>query len=85
VTDEWGDPAPVTRTARWATVASELRARPGEWKVIATTASSNLAHHIRVGNNKSFPKGEFEATSRGWDKTTKRYAKVYARFIGENK
>lgn len=60
----WQDP-PADGRSRWAEVANALRARPGQWALVASGASSSLATQIRSGRRVAFrPARSFEATSR---------------------
>lgn len=62
----WQDPPPDGRARNnWTAVAAALRARPGEWALVASGASSSLATQIRSGRRVAFgPAGSFEAVSR---------------------
>lgn len=77
--DRSGRPYTV-RTGKWAAIAAELRARPGEWAKVSTSTSNGTAYQIasqlRLGKYRPFqPAGQFEAVKRGFD--------VWARFVGE--
>lgn len=62
----WQDPPPDGRTVtNWNAVAAALRARPGEWALVASGVSSSLATQIRSGRRVAFrPARSFDATSR---------------------
>lgn len=63
-------------------VASELRANPGEWAVVAEDVSPTLAQLIKNGKLVAYrPAGSFESVTRGI--SNGRAAKVYARYVGE--
>jgi hypothetical protein len=63
-------------------IADALRARPGEWALIATSiGASEIAQRIKRGSARGFAAGEFETTTRktadggvGRD--------VYVRYVG---
>lgn len=64
----------------WATKASELRERPGDWAIVVkkgeapnARAAQNVTRYIKQGS-RNMPKGQFEAETRG--------DVVYARFVG---
>lgn len=70
--------------SRWADVADDLRARPGEWALIAETAvatNSGLATQIRMGQMVCFsPAGDFDAETRRKDGVRK----VWAVYVGDD-
>lgn len=88
----WADPPPTSlrgerTTAPWSRyndLADELRARPGEWAVIAefNGRHTGLATHVRMGSIACFtPAGDFDAVSRQVGK----YTAIYARYVGDGK
>lgn len=63
----------------WDAVADALRARPGEWALVATTSPS-LSAEIKNGRRAAFrPPGAFESTVR---KNGKKHD-IYVRYVGE--
>lgn len=68
--------------SKWRTISGELRARPGEWAVVAVVGdagkSGTTAAAVKRGVYAGMPKGEFEATAR----TVNGEHRVYARYIG---
>jgi hypothetical protein len=74
--------------ARWTPVADELRARPGEWAVVAegdTQDFNRIIGYIRGGRGPFAPEKSFEARQR--TEPTKgarggRTGRIYARYIG---
>lgn len=76
---EWADP-PSKGSVDWTLVASELRARPGEWAIVDRNATVARGTAIKKGRIEAFqPAGSFEATMRG--NGDGRYT-VYARYVG---
>lgn len=86
----WEEPRPTghtgrpqLRNARFQAAAEELRARPGEWGVIAECSkkeNSALPTHIRTGALAPFaPSGDFDACSRIVDGQRV----IYARYLGD--
>jgi hypothetical protein len=69
------------RIAEWDGVATDLRARPGEWALIATGAQhTGTAGQINAGRIVAFaPAGTFEAQRQ----TVDGEIRVYARYVGE--
>jgi hypothetical protein len=87
----WEEPPPHGNTlkpkpaSKYQAVADALRARPGEWALIAENLPSGsagaLSNGIRIGRPSVFrPAGEFESRCVGSAGSTS--AKVYARFVG---
>lgn len=79
----WEDPPPARVGGlpcgrAWAMVASQLRACPGQWGLIAQGSPSWLVSRIRSGTSWWGPAGSFEATSR----TIGERLYVWARYIG---
>jgi hypothetical protein len=84
----WESPPPDARGGPirtpkrdYAPVAAALRARPGEWAVIAElphAGGSSLAHRINHGVSKWRPRFSFQATARYRGGGTV----VYARYVG---
>lgn len=77
------EPLP-SRSADADNAARALRARPGDWALIAERPTigpaSNLAYRIRTGKLAAFrPATSFEAQARS---TGERGAGVWARFVG---
>ena len=76
-----------SKAARWASVAAELRARPGEWAVIeetgTNTTTASTVQYIKKGDGPFAPIGAFEAISRS-ERGENRLIKtqVYARYVG---
>lgn len=67
----------------WQNVADELRARPGQWAVVAEGVSASTGTHIRHGRLTAFaPAGSFEARVSGARSDEGKASKVYARYIG---
>lgn len=62
----------------WASVAEQLRQRPGEWALVARVNPAAVTH-IKRGGYKAFPAGEFEATSRNARDSK---ADIYVRYVG---
>jgi hypothetical protein len=77
------------KAAKWRPVADQLRARPGQWAVIAEGAirdQNQLLGYIRSGSGPFAPRGSFEASQRTDPDTVSlhgRTGKVYARYVGE--
>lgn len=64
----------------WTEEAQELRAEPGQWRMIADRETNSraytMANQINRGVLRSFqPAGDFEAERRG--------AQVWARYLGD--
>ncbi|MGW0899742.1 hypothetical protein ACWD0G_22640 [Streptomyces goshikiensis] len=77
------EPLP-SRSADADNAARALRARPGDWALVAERPAigpaSNLAYRIRTGKLAAFrPAGAFEAHSRS---TGDHGAGVWARYVG---
>lgn len=82
-------PAAKRKTCRgpklsYEDVASQLRARPGEWAIIRTylnqgSAANNAAQYIRQGKSPHFMLGQYEATTRPGKSG---YTDLWARYIG---
>lgn len=70
--------------SRWSGVADELRARPGEWGLIAETSAdenTGLATQIRMGQMVCFsPAGDFDAECRRQDGVRR----VWAMYVGDD-
>jgi hypothetical protein len=71
------------RTGKHFEAAEKLRARPGEWGVVAIcstpSSSASLAYLIRRGGLAAYrPKGAFEAVSRTVDDERRVYARYKA-------
>jgi len=81
---QWGTPPPDSRKARdWATVASQLRARPGEWAKVLEAGSGSYATQIKKGGLACFrPAGSFEATTRLVSKNPNKFD-IWARYVEE--
>jgi hypothetical protein len=81
---QWEAPPPRRggRVHDWDAIAKELRARPGEWALVAVctnqTTAASTARYIRDGKYKPMSAG-FDATSR----TVDGEARVYARYTGK--
>lgn len=75
---KWEEPerSPALRN-KWLPVIEGLKARPGEWAVIAEDASANLGPMLK----RTYV--NVETTARGVKNG--RAAKVYARWIGDEK
>lgn len=83
---EWREPR-RTRighpSAHWQQVADTLREHPGEWAVVAPTASRSLAGNIASANIRAFqPAGSFEATCERVEGEPPEIYCVLARFVG---
>lgn len=78
----WEDP-PVARTSStvWTPIADALRARPGQWAMVAEDATPGTANNISSGGIKAFRDGDFEASARSIEGRPGR-AKIYARYVG---
>lgn len=78
-----GAKRPEQPVSKWAAIARELAARPGDWAVIfegRPSYATSLASNIRYGQLTAFaPAGDFDATSRLLN--GKRI--VYARYLGD--
>lgn len=73
----WKEPPPRTyrgKAGRWVAVAAELRAHPGEWALVATDVTPNLAQTLK--------RHGLETAVRGI--RNKKAAEVYARWVGES-
>lgn len=72
------------RAPKYQKAADALRARPGEWAVIAekrtTGSAGGLSHNIRNGRNPWLPAGAWEARVVG---PAGGLGTVYARYVGE--
>lgn len=79
---QWEEPPARKCNARkdWASIAAQLRSRPGQWAVIDTDAAVSAAANFRRGVNRSFPVGDFEFRAHGTNNN--RVEKIYARFVG---
>jgi hypothetical protein len=82
---EWGAPPVQHRKGRppsekWATIADNLKTRPGEWAIVAKDVSPTTAALIRDGRLKAFQNGTWEAVSRGTEGN--RAKEIYARYVG---
>lgn len=88
----WEKPPPSRRLggypvgqgkSRWAAVAEELRAHPGEWALIAESplgVNGGLATQIRMGHMVCWsPAGDFDAETRRADGVRK----VWACYVGD--
>lgn len=67
----------------WAGIGSALRARPGEWAIVAVVANAQLAgstaRHVRAGAYQALRDfGRFEAVAR----TVDGEHRIYARYAG---
>lgn len=75
-----GHPAPESK---YAPIARELRARPGEWALVyvgTKVKATSLANSIRFASNTAFrPAYDFEAVSR----TIAGRTRCYARYVGD--
>lgn len=76
-----------SRADKWAEyrpAAADLRARPGDWGVVAEGktpgSASSIAYRIRQGLGPFTPGGSFEARTIG---PASGPSTVYARYIGE--
>jgi hypothetical protein len=71
--------------AELETIANALRARPGEWAVVAEDKTSGsataFAFRIRTGSGPFAPARHFEARAIGPAQGSS--SKVYARYVGE--
>lgn len=79
------DPPPAKRAVTvhdWPGISATLRARRGDWALVATCRNQNLAsvtaRQIRLGIRKELGQG-FEATAR----TVDGEHRVYARYVGD--
>ncbi len=80
------------KATRWAPVAAELRARPGEWAVIEETSNQTstaaTVQYVKKGDGPFAPLGAFDAISRterlpkGPGGGALTVTKVYARYVG---
>ncbi|MET7395583.1 hypothetical protein ABZS66_19045 [Dactylosporangium sp. NPDC005572] len=80
------------RADRWRPLADELRARPGEWAVIAEgqvdrrgETHAALAAYIRAGMGPFAPARSFETKARtapAAERGSARVGKVWARYVG---
>ena len=74
---QWETPEPATRgksTPRWEAIVESLKARPGEWALVAENEWSGSAVALR--------RRGCEVTMRGCD-AKGRVAKIYARYVPE--
>lgn len=62
----------------WASVAEQLRQRPGEWALV-TRANPSVVPQVKRGRYQALPRGEFEATSRN---VRDGKAEIYLRYVG---
>lgn len=61
-------------------IAEALRARPGEWALVAEGVGPSIAHNIKHGSVSVYqPAGSFEAVSR---KGKNGRSDIYARYVG---
>lgn len=82
----WEEPPPVGQGVRtsYEDVARKLRARPGQWAIVAqydkSRTAAGVANNIRKGISRHFrPEGHYEAVGR----TVGGEHRVYARYVGE--
>lgn len=73
----------VGAPAKWLPEAREMRRHPGQWTLFLEDVGTGTVSHMRRGTP-AFPKGQFEFTVRGLDKSTQRSKQLWARYIGEN-
>lgn len=80
----WREPPPALGPpmGRWATIAHQLRQRPGQWALVVSyeksTTARTTATLVKRGRYTGVPAGEFEAVSRREGDVFN----VYARYIG---
>jgi hypothetical protein len=82
--EELPPPGRAGGQADHASMARELRTRPGEWAMVRTYKSAgtvtSMAYLIRRGEQPSYqPPGAFEAALR----TVQGEHRLYARYVGE--
>jgi hypothetical protein len=78
--------SPDDQRATWRAVAEELREHPNEWAVVfegGFSKASTLVSQIRLGAKGFIPKGHFEGKQRTAVDGTRKFVRVYARYIGE--
>jgi len=82
----WEQPPPPASDHRtkWSLVAEQLRARPGEWAIVAvrkdTGLAASMANNLRKGRYGGVTEGEFESASRKIGDE----CRVYLRYIGQS-
>lgn len=78
----WEKPPKGGRGRKWQKVADDLKSRPGEWALVAESASRTLAGNISNGLIVAFrPPRTFEGVGRvNEDKSVD----VWARYVGPN-
>jgi hypothetical protein len=76
--------ASASRPSKYSAAAEALRARPGEWAVVAedmrSGSAGSLANRIRTGAGPFGPAKQFEAKSVG---PVGGSVRVYARYVGD--
>lgn len=67
---------------KYAGIADELKANPGEWGLVGENLPTSLSYAIRNDTQAAFrPAGHYESTVRN---TTRNRSDIWARYIGEN-
>jgi len=78
-------PAAAPRQTNWAEVDRELRAKPGEWALVATKPNEKVAGHLATKLRCGYSR---EGQPRTWHlepcafEIERRGCDVYARFVG---
>ncbi len=80
VTVQWKDPGTGwSKRFDWDAIAAELRAHPGEWALVGTSAASH-AVGVKTGKVKALrPVGAFDACTR---KNADGGRDLYVRYVG---
>lgn len=69
-------------SGRHVAIAAALRARPGEWALVAKNVGTTEAGNIKSAHRAAYrPAGSFEAVTRGNGKPNR--ADIWARYVGE--
>lgn len=78
----WEDPPPKDGRHDWPAIVKMLKARPGEWAMVATylraTVAAATARNVRDGKYWGIEAGVIEAVSR----TVHGECRIYARYVG---